>query len=52
MGLDHHITSHGLRHTHASVLLYKRVNIMTISKKIGHSNISIILDMYFHILKS
>lgn len=51
IGLDHHITSHGLRHTHASVLLYKRVNIMTISKRLGHANISITLDTYSHILK-
>lgn len=51
IGLGHHITTHGLRHTHASVLLYKHVNIMTISKRLGHANISITLDTYSHILK-
>lgn len=50
-GLENRITTHGLRHTHASVLIYKSVNIMTISKRLGHANISITLDTYSHIIK-
>ncbi|MFC4073148.1 hypothetical protein [Lactococcus lactis] len=45
------MTLHGLGHTHTAVLLYKRVNIMTISKRLGHANISITLDTYSNIIK-
>jgi integrase len=45
------ITSHVFRHTHASYLIYKDVNIYYISKRLGHSDISITLNKYGHLLK-
>lgn len=44
------VTSHTLRHTHASLLLLKGVNVAYISKRLGHKNISITSDTYSHVL--
>lgn len=44
------ITIHGLRHTHASVLIFKHFNITYISKRLGHSNITQTLNTYSHLL--
>lgn len=43
------ITFHGLRHTHATMLLAAGVNIKVLSERLGHSTISITLDTYVHI---
>ncbi|MDP5276561.1 tyrosine-type recombinase/integrase [Chengkuizengella axinellae] len=45
------ISIHGLRHTHASVLLYKKVSIYYISERLGHSAIETTLQHYAHIVK-
>lgn len=45
------ITFHGLRHTHASVLLYKGVSVLSVSKRLGHSNITTTQATYLHIIK-
>lgn len=45
------ITAHELRHTHASVLLYKGANIHSVSKRLGHVTIQTTLDPYAHVLK-
>lgn len=42
------ITSHALRHTHASLLIYNGVDIQYISKRLGHKNIQTTLDTYAH----
>lgn len=39
-----------LRHTHATLLLAKGVNVKVISERLGHSNIKITLDTYSHVL--
>jgi integrase len=44
------ITFHGLRHTHATLLLSKGVNIKVISERLGHQNITITLNTYSHVL--
>ena len=44
------ISLHGLRHSHASYLLYKGVSIHSISKRLGHSKVSITQDVYAHII--
>lgn len=44
------ITCHGLRHTHASILLYKGVNIKYVSRRLGHKDIVTTLQTYQHIL--
>ena len=45
------ITAHGLRHTHASVLIYAGVSIESISKRLGHSSIAITQSVYSHIIE-
>jgi integrase len=44
------ITCHGLRHTHASMLLYRGVNVKYISRRLGHKDIVTTLQTYSHIL--
>ncbi|RYL97465.1 site-specific integrase [Sporolactobacillus sp. THM7-7] len=45
------ITVHGLRHTHASILLYKGASIQYVSERLGHSDIQTTLKLYTHVLK-
>lgn len=45
------ITFHDLRHTHASLLLAKGVNVKVIQERLGHSSIKITLDTYSHLTK-
>lgn len=42
---------YSLRHTHASYLISKGIPIEYISKRLGHSNISITLNTYTHVLE-
>lgn len=42
------ITLHGLRHTHASLMVSQNVDIAAISKRLGHSRTSVTLDIYTH----
>ena len=44
-------TFHSLRHTHASTLLNNGVDILTVSKRLGHSKPSITLDVYCGYIK-
>lgn len=44
------IQFHDLRHTHATLLLAKGVNVKVISERLGNSNIKITLDTYSHVL--
>lgn len=43
------ITFHGLRHTHASYLIYKGISLYAISKHLGHANFNVTLSTYSHI---
>ncbi|AVK60569.1 site-specific integrase [Lactobacillus sp. CBA3605] len=45
------ISFHGLRHTHASYLLYCGVKMEYISKRLGHKNSSITRNVYAHMIK-
>ena len=45
------ITFHGLRHTHVSYLISKGIDINYISHRLGHSNVSITMNIYTHLLK-
>lgn len=45
------ITYHGLRHTHASILLYSGVSVPSVSRRLGHSNIATTQKVYLHIIK-
>jgi len=44
------IRLHDLRHTHATQLLKQGVHPKIVSERLGHSNISITLDTYSHVL--
>jgi integrase len=45
------VSFHALRHTHASMLIGKGVDILTISRRLGHSKPSVTLDTYGHLIK-
>ncbi len=42
------ITSHGLRHSHGSMLLFAGIDIMAISRRLGHASIQITMRVYLH----
>ena len=44
------VSFHALRHTHVSTLINARVDILTISRRLGHSKASITLDVYGHLI--
>lgn len=45
------ITFHGLRHTHASILLYQGISVLSVSKRLGHANITTTQSTYLHVIK-
>ncbi|MFT4186594.1 MAG: site-specific integrase [Micrococcaceae bacterium] len=45
------ISLHGLRHTHASLLLYAGVSTASVAKRLGHSNIGVTQKTYLHIIR-
>ena len=45
------ITYHGLRHTHASILLFSGVSVPSVSRRLGHSSIATTQKVYLHIIK-
>jgi integrase len=44
------MTFHQLRHTAATILLLKNVNLKVVSEMLGHETIAIIFDTYSHVL--
>jgi integrase len=45
------VTLHGLRHTHASQLIDAGVDIVTISKRLGHASPAITMKVYAHLFQ-
>ena len=45
-----HLTLKGLRHAHATLLLAAGVHPKIVSERLGHSNISITMDIYSHVM--
>ena len=45
------ISVHGLRHTHASMLLFAGVSIASVARRLGHSNITTTQKTYLHIIQ-
>lgn len=45
------ISFHSLRHTHASILLFKGVNILSVSKRLGHKDVTTTQSVYLHVIK-
>lgn len=45
------ISVHGLRHTHASLLLFAGVSIASVARRLGHSSMITTQETYLHIIK-
>lgn len=43
------ISMHGLRHTHGSILISQGVSTLSVSKRLGHSNVTTTEQVYLHI---
>lgn len=46
------MTFHGQRHEHASLMIAAEVDIAVVSKRLGHSSISVTSDIYGHLIGS
>jgi integrase len=44
------LTMHGLRHTHATILLEQGVNPKVVSERLGHASVATTMDIYSHVL--
>ena len=45
-----HVTLHTLRHTHASQLIRSGVDILTVSRRLGHATATVTLNVYGHLI--
>ena len=45
------ISVHGLRHTHASLLLFAGVSIASVAQRLGHSSMTTTQKTYLHIIQ-
>ena len=41
---------HDLRHFHASEMIHAGINVVTVSKRLGHSTVSMTLNRYGHLV--
>ena len=46
-----HINPHAFRHTMASLLYFNGTDAVTISKRLGHGQVSTTMDIYAHIMQ-
>lgn len=46
-----HVTPHGLRHTHCSLLFEAGASIKEVQDRLGHSDVKTTLDIYTHVTK-
>jgi integrase len=44
------VSFHALRHTHASIALREGVDVLTLSRRLGHSKALVTLDTYGHLI--
>ena len=44
------MTLHTLRHTHASQLIRSGVDILTVSRRLGHATATVTLNVYGHLI--
>ncbi|SEU01660.1 Site-specific recombinase XerD [Enterococcus malodoratus] len=49
---DFKITTHGFRHTHASLLFESGATIKQVQERLGHTNVKTTLDIYTHVTKN
>ena len=45
------ITVHGLRHTHASILLFAGVSVASVARRLGHANMTTTQRTYLHVIE-
>lgn len=45
------VSIHGLRHTHASLLLFAGVSIASVAQRLGHSSMTTTQKTYLHIIQ-
>ena len=45
------VSFHGLRHSHVSALVASKIDPLTISRRIGHANVSTTMNVYSHMFK-
>ena len=45
------ISIHGLRHTHASLLIFAGVSVASIAKRLGHSSVTTTQKTYLHVIR-
>ena len=45
------ISIHGLRHTHASLLLFAGVSIASVARRLGHASMTTTQKTYIHIIQ-
>ena len=45
------VSFHALRHTHASLLIAKGVDVLAVGRRLGHSRASTTLDKYRHLVE-
>ena len=50
-GIDNDYGIHALRHTFASMLFAKGVDVKIVSKLLGHSSVQITYDIYIHLFE-
>jgi len=50
LSFEPQIKFHSLRHWHASVLIASRINILEISRRLGHANVNTTLTIYGHLM--
>ncbi|PNQ80585.1 site-specific integrase [Paenibacillus sp. F4] len=48
-GIDKNITIHGLRHTHAVLMLESGASMKEVQERLGHASIEVTADIYAHI---
>ena len=46
------VTFHALRHTHASVLIASGVDVLTVSRRLGHASAAVTLSVYGHLFRN
>jgi len=51
-GFSDDIHLHSLRHTAASLMIADGINIVTVSKRLGHAQVSTTSDIYAHMIKA
>ena len=47
-----HINPHAFRHTAASILVTQGIDIVTVSKMLGHARVSTTEDIYSHVIEA